>query len=58
MKPINNLHAIVPVKALDQAKSRLACALTPPERRQLTLEMLERVLAALNAAPLAAVWVV
>ncbi len=58
MQPINNLHAIVPVKALDQAKSRLACALTPPERRQLTLEMLERVLAALNAAPLAAVWVV
>ncbi len=58
MKQIHNLHAIVPVKALDQAKSRLASALTPSERRQLTLEMFERVLAALRASPVTTVWVV
>jgi 2-phospho-L-lactate guanylyltransferase len=42
--------AIVPVKGLDGAKSRLSAVLTPPERRQLVLEMLERVLDACRAA--------
>lgn len=52
------LHAIVPVKALDRAKSRLASALTPAERRRLVREMFERVLAALAAAPVRVTWVV
>jgi 2-phospho-L-lactate/phosphoenolpyruvate guanylyltransferase len=43
--------AIVPVKGLDGAKLRLSAVLTPPERRQLVLEMLERVLDACRAAP-------
>ena len=55
-----SLHAIVPVKALDRAKSRLAGALAPAERRALVLEMLARVVAALRdpAAPVAGVWLV
>jgi len=53
-----NLHAIVPVKALDRAKSRLASALAPAERRQLVREMFERVLGALAAAPVTNTWVV
>lgn len=54
------LHAIVPIKSLERAKSRLAGALAPPERRALVLEMLADVVAALRhpAAPVAAVWVV
>ncbi len=53
-------HAIVPVKTLDRAKSRLAGALTPAARRALVLEMLERVLAALQhpAAQVTMVWVI
>ncbi|HLB12410.1 MAG TPA: 2-phospho-L-lactate guanylyltransferase [Dehalococcoidia bacterium] len=42
--------AIIPVKALDDAKSRLAEALAPRERVFLSLEMLERVLAAVMEA--------
>lgn len=53
-----NLHAIVPVKALERAKSRLAGVLTPPERRMLVTEMLGRVLAALGQPPVARAWVV
>lgn len=53
-----NLHALVPVKALDRAKSRLTGVLTPFERRRLTLEMLERVLTALAKVPVTATWVV
>lgn len=36
--------AVVPVKGLDEAKSRLAGALSPGERAELTLEMLAHVL--------------
>jgi len=43
--------AIVPVKALDDAKRRLAPALAPPERRRLVLTMLEDVLALLGEIP-------
>jgi 2-phospho-L-lactate guanylyltransferase len=46
-----NVVAIVPVKELHQAKSRLAPLLTPPERRGLALAMLSDVLAALGRAP-------
>jgi 2-phospho-L-lactate/phosphoenolpyruvate guanylyltransferase len=42
--------AIVPVKGLDGAKSRLAPALAPDERAQLVVSMLERVLAACDAS--------
>lgn len=55
-----NLHAIVPIKTLDRAKSRLAGALAPAERRALVIEMLARVVATLRhpAAGVATVWVV
>lgn len=54
------LHAIVPIKALERAKSRLAGALTSPERRALVLEMLADVVATLRhpASPVAAAWVI
>src|SRR5437762_2912326 len=42
--------AIVPVKALSLAKSRLSALLTTSERRALVLSMLRDVLAALQAA--------
>lgn len=45
-------YALVPVKALDRAKGRLADALAPAERRALVLAMLGDVLAALRAARL------
>lgn len=45
------LCAIVPVKPLGIAKSRLARALSPPQRRRLVLAMLEDVLATLRAVP-------
>ena len=41
---------LVPVKALAQAKGRLGPALTPIERRLLTIAMLEDVVAAVQAA--------
>jgi 2-phospho-L-lactate guanylyltransferase len=44
------IAAIVPAKALDQAKGRLAALLTDHERRSLSLVMLSDVLRALNAA--------
>ena len=43
--------AIVPVKALAEAKSRLASVLSPAARRRLVVEMLGDVLAALAARP-------
>jgi 2-phospho-L-lactate/phosphoenolpyruvate guanylyltransferase len=54
------IHAVVPVKSLDRAKSRLAGLLGLAERRALVLEMLGRVLTTLLAcrdAALAEVWV-
>jgi 2-phospho-L-lactate/phosphoenolpyruvate guanylyltransferase len=42
--------AIVPVKGLDGAKSRLAPALAPGERAKLVVAMLDRVLAACEAS--------
>ncbi len=62
---LSTTHAILPMKDLATAKSRLAPRLTPDERRALALEMLRRVLAVLcgdahgtASAPLQAVWVV
>ena len=45
------LHALVPVKTLDQAKSRLAPLLAPAERQTLALAMLGDVLTVLRATP-------
>ena len=43
--------ALVPAKALDRAKGRLAALLTEDERRRLVLAMLEDVVKALQALP-------
>lgn len=45
------IAAIVPAKALDRAKGRLAALLTEEQRRALALAMLQDVLAALKATP-------
>lgn len=45
------IAALVPVKALDEAKGRLADLLARDERRRLALAMLEDVLRALQAVP-------
>ena len=45
------IAALVPVKALDKAKGRLAALLSQEERRALALAMLEDVLRALQAVP-------
>jgi 2-phospho-L-lactate guanylyltransferase len=45
------IAALVPAKALDRAKGRLAALLTEDERRQLALAMLEDVIKALQAVP-------
>jgi len=45
------IAALVPVKALDQAKGRLAALLSQEERRALALAMLEDVLGVLQAVP-------
>jgi 2-phospho-L-lactate guanylyltransferase len=45
------ITAVVPVKALDQAKGRLAALLSQEERRRLSLAMLEDVLRAIQAVP-------
>ncbi|HEX3723576.1 MAG TPA: 2-phospho-L-lactate guanylyltransferase [Nitrolancea sp.] len=47
-----SLHAIVPVQRLEQAKSRLAVALSPEERRALVLRSLATVLHALSGSAL------
>ena len=44
------IYAIVPVKNLGSSKRRLSAVFTPQERMQLTLAMLEDVLAALKAS--------
>ena len=46
-----NLWAVVPVKPLDQAKSRLAGALAPQERVALVQGLLERTLQVLRQVP-------
>jgi len=45
------IATLVPAKALDRAKGRLAALLTEDERRQLALAMLEDVVKALQAVP-------
>jgi 2-phospho-L-lactate guanylyltransferase len=49
---------VLPVKSLDEAKSRLSPMLSPPERAALTLAMLEDVLDATLALPGWASWVI
>ena len=50
--------AIVPMKPLQRAKTRLADALTPSERAAVSLGMLRRVVAAAQASSLSGVWVI
>jgi len=52
-----NIWAAVPVKEFAGAKQRLASLLTPEQRQALAATMLEDVLAALSAAPLAGIMV-
>ena len=42
----SGLRVLVPMKALDEAKSRLSADVPPPERRAAVLGMLERVVRA------------
>jgi 2-phospho-L-lactate/phosphoenolpyruvate guanylyltransferase len=51
---VAELHVLVPVKRLDHAKSRLAGALAPADRRALALAMLGDVLAAVGRSRSAA----
>ncbi|HUK85704.1 MAG TPA: 2-phospho-L-lactate guanylyltransferase [Candidatus Acidoferrum sp.] len=44
------VYAVVPVKHLDASKKRLSSVLTPKDRRNLTLVMLEDVLSAIKAS--------
>ncbi len=50
--------AIVPMKPLVEGKSRLAKALSPEERANISIGMLRRVLTALRGASLDPIWVV
>lgn len=55
------IHAVLPIKRLDQAKSRLRATLNADERRALVIEMFEAVLTTLLACRgtlLAEVWVI
>jgi 2-phospho-L-lactate guanylyltransferase len=47
---ISELWAVVPIKALDQAKSRLALVMGPADRRALVLEMLRHTLSVLRSS--------
>ncbi|HEV3403502.1 MAG TPA: hypothetical protein VG073_04395, partial [Gaiellaceae bacterium] len=51
-------HVLVPVKRLDDAKSRLAAVLSADERAALMLELLQGVLAAVKAADVGPITVV
>ena len=53
-----DVHVLVPVKRLDEAKSRLAAALSPDERAELMREMLANVLQAVQGAQVGPVTVV
>jgi 2-phospho-L-lactate/phosphoenolpyruvate guanylyltransferase len=51
MNILRNICAVVPVKETRDAKQRLAGVLSPRQRQELALAMLEDVLAALTAVP-------
>jgi 2-phospho-L-lactate guanylyltransferase len=51
-------HVLVPLKRLDDAKSRLAAVLGPDERAALMLELLQGVIAAVKAADIGPITVV
>jgi 2-phospho-L-lactate/phosphoenolpyruvate guanylyltransferase len=51
-------HVLVPLKALDRAKSRLAEALSPEERAELMRSLLERVVGAVRDAGIERITVV
>jgi 2-phospho-L-lactate guanylyltransferase len=51
-------HALVPLKALDRAKSRLASVLSPEERAELMRSLLDRVVGVVHEAGIGRVTVV
>ena len=51
MAPSMNLWTILPVKSLTETKSRLSAILSPDERAELTLHLLERTLGLLALVP-------
>jgi 2-phospho-L-lactate/phosphoenolpyruvate guanylyltransferase len=51
MNALRNICAVVPVKDTAEAKQRLAGVLSPTQRRELALAMLDHVLAALSSVP-------
>jgi 2-phospho-L-lactate guanylyltransferase len=51
MNAARNLCAVVPVKDTAEAKQRLAGVLSPAQRRELALAMLDHVLAVLSSVP-------
>jgi 2-phospho-L-lactate guanylyltransferase len=55
---VDAAHVLIPLKRLDDAKSRLSDALSPDERAALMLELLERVLAVVEEADVGPVTVV
>jgi len=55
---VDAAHVLIPLKRLDDAKSRLSGALSPDERAALMLELLERVLAVVEEADVGPVTVV
>ncbi|GAC1434882.1 MAG: 2-phospho-L-lactate guanylyltransferase [Chloroflexota bacterium] len=55
---VPRVWAVLPAKDLGQAKSRLAPLLTPREREQLMLRLLQGTIDALRAAPSLAGWLV
>jgi len=55
---VDAAHVLIPLKRLDDAKSRLSDALSPAERASLMLELLERVVAVVEEADVGAVTVV
>jgi len=55
---VDAAHVLIPLKRLDDAKSRLSGALSPDERAALILELLDRVLAVVEEADVGPVTVV
>ena len=53
-----DITAIIPMKPLSDGKSRLAKALSPEERANISIGMLKRVLSALSGASIDPIWVV
>ena len=58
LEHLNRVTAIIPMKSLDDSKSRLSRRFSRPERADLALGMLRRVISAVRAASVDFFWVV